>query len=377
MTCHILYVVGQLRAGGLERQLCYLLETINRDRYRPAVAVWRYSEDDFYVRRLRAMEIPIYFAPSRASGASKLHWLRRLVAELNPEVIHSYSFHTNFGAWWATLGRKAVPIGSVRSDFARAVRESGYMLGKLCARWPRTQMFNSLAAAENARKLRSPFTPRKIIVARNALDLKRFASTHLSNGRTRIVGIGSLIPVKRWDRLVQAASQLLREGFDFSVQLVGDGPLRKALKEQAEKLRITDHIEFIGQNDDIPSLLSSATLLVHTSESEGCPNVVLEGMACGRPVIAMETGDIASLIDDGETGFVVSNGDVDMLVNRIATLLRNRTLCERMASASRAKAEREFGLNRLIDETLGTYLAAGWRDLSDVSSGSYCTIAKA
>ena len=63
MSCRLLYLVGQLGPGGLERQLCYLLQAMDRERYQPAVAVWNFSETDVYVSRIRALNVPVYGLP--------------------------------------------------------------------------------------------------------------------------------------------------------------------------------------------------------------------------------------------------------------------------------------------------------------------------
>ena len=113
MKCRLLYLVGQLRAGGLERQLYYLLQSMDRESYQPAVAVWHFCESDPYVARLRALGVPLHpFAPSLSIPA-KLSAFRRLVARLNPEAVHSYSFYTNFAAHWGTLGLRAVQVLSL------------------------------------------------------------------------------------------------------------------------------------------------------------------------------------------------------------------------------------------------------------------------
>ena len=363
MHARLLYLVGQLRAGGLERQLCYLLQAMDRDRYRPAVAVWRFREDDVYVAQLRQMAVPIYFPPAGTTGFAKLRWIRDLAKQLSPEVIHSYSFHTNFAAWYATVGTNVVAIGSVRSDVQYAMLGAGSCLGRLCLRWPRTQVFNSFAAAENARSLVGLFVPKTTLVVRNAVDIERFAATPLPNcQRATIVGVGSLMPVKRWDRLLRAASQLRQNGFDFVVRIIGDGPLRESLEEKAKDLKLMDCVEFIGHSEDVPARLSEATFLVHTSDSEGCPNVVMEAMACGRPVVATDVGDIPSLLDDGKTGFVVRRGDDNALIERIGILIKNRGLCQQMGGRARKKAEANFGFERLMRETFDAYRGAGWCD---------------
>jgi glycosyltransferase involved in cell wall biosynthesis len=363
MNCRLLYLVGRLRAGGLERQLCYLFQTIDRKRYAPALAVWNFREDDFYVDHVRALEIPIYSVPARTSGALKLRWFRSLANKLRPEVIHSYSFYTNFAAWHAAAGTKMVAIGSVRSEFSRSVSECGFCLGRLSARWPRAQIFNSFTAAESAQKSDSPFTPSRVFVVRNGVDLERFTRMPIPNGNSaKVVAIGSLTPVKRWDRLLNAAFKLKQMQFPFRVQIVGEGPLRGTLERQANDLKIKNCVELVGQRNDIPAILSDGLLLAHTSQNEGCPNVIMEAMASGRPVVAMDAGDVPSLVDDGKTGFIVRQDDTNALAERIAVLLQNPSLCERMSVAARLKAEKEFGLERLLGETLAAYRMAGWHD---------------
>jgi glycosyltransferase involved in cell wall biosynthesis len=114
----------------------------------------------------------------------------------------------------------------------------------------------------------------------------------------------------------------------------------------------------------MPKFLRGAKFLVHTSESEGCPNAVMEAMACGLPVVAMEAGDIPYLVEEGKTGFVVRQGDETTFVERIFQLVKDHELCFRMGLAARAQAERNFRLERLVSETLAVYKAAGWKDTS-------------
>ena len=117
MECRLLYLVGHLGSGGLERQLCYLLQAMDRKRYQPAVAVWSFREEDAHVPQIRALGVPLYSFPGAPSGTAKLAAFSHLVGQLQPEVVHSYSFYTNFAAWWATLGSQMIPIGSIRQDF--------------------------------------------------------------------------------------------------------------------------------------------------------------------------------------------------------------------------------------------------------------------
>jgi len=361
MKCRLLYVVGQLGPGGLERQLYLLLQTMDRDRYRPEVVVWNYHEDDTYVEPLRALNIPIHFFLCQ-SGYAKLNAFRRLVSRLEPEVIHSYTFYTNFAARWAALGGKAIAVGSVRSDFDHDKKSCGIVLGNLSARWPRVQVYNNLAGAKKARCSRSPFAPKEAFVVRNSLNLAQFRKVPLSHHKpARILGIGSLLKFKRWDRLLRAAANLQRKGLEFRLEIAGGGPLRPSLEQQARDLGVMNRIQFRGHSDDIQSLLACSTFLAHPSDLEGCPNVVMEAMASGRAVVATNVGDIPFLVDEGKTGFVVDRRNDSEFAERLATLIVNRNLCETMGIAGRAKAEQEFGCDRLVEQTLAVYREAGWK----------------
>ncbi len=365
MSHHLLYVIGQLRSGGSEHQLYYLLKTIDRDRYRPAVVVWNFSESDTYAPKIKRLDIPLYLLTSNFSRVQKLRFIRRIVVETQPAVVHSYSFHTNFGAFWATRGTPAIAIGAVRSDFDWAKKDTGRFLGRLNARWPRTQIFNSDAAARSALSTQSLFAPKHCWVIRNGIDLETFCSQPPSeHGRVVILGVGSLFPIKRWDRLISLGHALRKKRLKFEIRLVGEGPLRESLQEQAQRLGIADHIDFTGQQDNVAQMMADANFVVHTAEREGCPNVIMEAMACGRAVVATDVGDVGSLVEDGKTGFVVGSENDELLLKRTARLIEDQNLCCSMGKAGRAKAEREFGLDRLVSSTFAAYRAAGWQQTS-------------
>jgi glycosyltransferase involved in cell wall biosynthesis len=361
--CRFLYLAGGLYTGGSERQLYYLLRTLDRERYKPAVVAWNYRAEDAYVRPIRALGVPIYHFADGAGGVSKLSAFRRLVRALDPEVVHSYSFYTNIAAALGVIRTRAIAVGSVRSDFTWAKKESGVVLGRLSARWPTHQICNSLSAAAAVRESRSVFAPRHCDVVCNGLDLERFHSYEMPRrGRPRILGLGYLLPVKRWDRLLRAAARLKDAGVDFEMWIVGDGSLRAALEDEARRLAVDDRVQLRPHTDDVPRLISECSFLAHVAECEGRPNAVMEAMACGRAVVATPVGDIPHLVDDGRTGFLVDNEDESLLAARMLQLSRNSQLCRRMGAAGRSKAEVMFGLDYLVRETLASYRTAGWVD---------------
>ena len=379
--CCLLYVVGQLGLGGLERQLYYLLANLDHGRYRPAVVVWNLNRNDKYYKDIEALTIPLYGFPPEWSSLSKLKALRALTRQLSPEVIHSYGFHTNFAAYYAAWATKTLPIGSRRSEYNPRKRKRGGAKRLLNAKFPAFHIVNSTPSTDATNCALSLFTSRHIFTVRNALDLNRFKCvSEASKKREYVAAIGSLVTVKRWDRLLRVVRDLKSVwGENIRFQIAGDGPLRAALEKLADDLGVSKIVEFRGAVHDIPAFLSGAKLLVHVSQSEGCPNVVMEAMACGLPVVAMETGEIPYLVDNGKTGFVVRQEDEMMFVGRVSSLLSDDRLCMKMGAAAREKANREFTLERLVSETLAAYRAAGWKhgmvdDRSMVSGESLETV---
>ncbi len=136
VRCRLLYIVGQLRLGGLERQLYYLLANLDHARYQPAVVVWNLNLSEKYYRDIEALNIPISGFPVEWSPLYKLQAVRTLARKLSPEIIHSYGFHTNFAAYYAARGITALAIGSLRSDFMNAKKDGGLIRGALNSRWP-------------------------------------------------------------------------------------------------------------------------------------------------------------------------------------------------------------------------------------------------
>lgn len=363
MKCRLLFLIGELRAGGSERQLYLLLRSMDRHRYAPHVVVWNYADQDPYASQIKQLGVSVHDFYASESVPTKLRRLRYLVRTLKPEVVQSYSFYLNFIVYLATRGTKAVSLGAIRGDFLQDKKDSGRWIGNLSARWPRTQIANSSLAAQNCKSSRTQFAPKQILVVRNGVDLRQYRWLPLEERTsTLIVGVGSLVRLKRWDRILKAAQFLKQKGCQFRIRLVGEGPLRSELEHSTRSLGIEAHVEFLGYQTDIPTMIAEASFLVHTADTEGCPNVVMEAMACGRAVVAMDAGDIPTLVENGMTGFVVPRNDQVALERAMANLIANPHVCRRMGEAGRAKAEKGFDVNTMVTNMLEAYRQAGWRD---------------
>lgn len=162
-----------------------------------------------------------------------------------------------------------------------------------------------------------------------------------------IVFVGRLIRAKGVDELLVVIRQL--RGVHLTV--VGDGPERERLEREARGLPVS----FAGQVDHSTAreYIRNARCLVLPSHSEAYPNVILEAMASGVPVVATRTGGVPSLVQDGKTGFLVTAGCPDELTGALAKLTGDESLCLEMGSRAH-EAARAFSwpcaAERLVDQ---------------------------
>lgn len=358
----ILYVIGQLGAGGSERQLWYLLRTMDRERYRPAVAVWGGSPEDNYASLLGAIGVPVHYLSPGQSAYTKLRELRKLVYACQPEVAHSYSFYTNFCAGWAARGSNAVVIGSLRNDYRAECLDVGIWRARLCSHWPGVIVANSRSAAAACGQDNSFWRPRRMLHVANGIDMETFpVNEPPPTAPLVIVGIGRLYPQKRWDILLKALAHLTRvTACPWQCRIFGDGALRDELVAMADRLGLGPKVQFPGFCRDVAGALASAHVLALTSDYEGTPNVVLEAMACGRPVVASAVGAVPEIVEDNVSGFVTPPGDAIAVADRLRIIAEDPTLRVRMGIAARARVSTSYSLETLVNNTFLAYEECGW-----------------
>jgi glycosyltransferase involved in cell wall biosynthesis len=185
------------------------------------------------------------------------------------------------------------------------------------------------------------FKPRDKPEIRRMLDLPH---------RFTIVYVGSLIKLKRVDRVISICSQL-QESFDFTLLILGDGPQRDNLKQFAAGSPYPDNIVFKGQvsYSEMPFLLSSADVLVLLSTREGLPGCIQEAFACGIPVIATKVGGIADIVIDNNTGFLVD--DEAEAKERLQMMMTDPKLAREMGENALKYAKKNLSLDRIVLRT--------------------------
>jgi glycosyltransferase involved in cell wall biosynthesis len=130
--------------------------------------------------------------------------------------------------------------------------------------------------------------------------------------------------------------------------IVGDGAQRPLLEQRSRELGLTPAtVQFRGSQVVSAPVYRAADVLVLTSDNEGTPNVVMEAMASGLPVVASRVGGVPELVRDGETGFVLAADDEEGMAAKLQRLIGDRDLRERMGRQARRYMESFHALNRL------------------------------
>ena len=135
------------------------------------------------------------------------------------------------------------------------------------------------------------------------------------------------------------------------------GAYKNLVKKAIKRAKLEEHIKFLNSRDDVVDLYNLCDLTILPSFHEGLPNVVLESMACGTPVIVTDVSDNARVVIDGSTGHVVPSDDADMLADRIVSLAKNENQRSAFSSASRKKAVEDFSLEVMAKRAESIYLS--------------------
>jgi glycosyltransferase involved in cell wall biosynthesis len=200
----------------------------------------------------------------------------------------------------------------------------------------------------------------RLRVVPHGVDLDRFQPSS-TNGRVepRLLAVGRLVEKKGFDVLVEATAGL---GMPVQLRIVGDGPERARLADLARRAGVAERVELAGSRpqEELPAEYAAADIVVVPSvhdrdgDRDGLPNVLLEAMACGRPVVATPVGSIPDAVENARTGILVAPGDASALATALRGLLRAPELRRHLGAAARSRVQREFDLRRCTQRLVRT-----------------------
>jgi glycosyltransferase involved in cell wall biosynthesis len=170
--------------------------------------------------------------------------------------------------------------------------------------------------------------------------------------------VGSLYPVKGHRFLLDAMPAVIERFPNTVLIIAGRGELEVPLKDQAKSLGIEHNVRLLGMRQDIPRLLAMMDVFVLPSLSEGLSMALLEAMAAGKPVVATRVGGNPELVEEGETGMLVTAEDAAELAASLITMLKEPTTMHFFGRIGAVRVQRQFSMHRMSNQYADLYSAS-------------------
>ena len=332
----IFHFIYALKGGGAEKQLKYLLNTMDPDRFVNAVCCGNSEETDDLATGVEIFEIPRKFR-------FDLRWRQifKCIKSWRPDIIHNWLPN---GLWPSLIPSwfSGIPcyVASYRNYYKinrlqDAIEAVGFCLSNRI-------VSNSGAMGFPYKNI---FALKKGVVIPNGVDLahigclKSFDISRLGidNQKPVILYAGRLVEHKNIQTLLNAVSLLKDEGIAITLLLCGTGNYSNNLQQISHKLGIKNQVLFAGYRDDVVRIMKSCDMLVLPSFYEGMPNVIFEAMAAGIPVIASDIKAHNKWITHKKTGLLFCPNDHQDLVDNIKQILNEpETTKEKCLAAARS-----------------------------------------
>lgn len=190
-------------------------------------------------------------------------------------------------------------------------------------------------------------------VSGNQVSIKQLLG--ISQESWVFVTVGRLSPEKGIDILLDAFALLVKRSSSMHLLVLGDGQERFSLETQANCLGITGNVHFVGYTSVAGDYVLSSDILVLPSRSEGIPNVVLEAMALGRPVVATHVGGVPEIIEDGFNGLLVPAEDPQALATGIEKLMAEPVLYKKITKEGKNFIQEKFSIETRMMQIKALY----------------------
>ena len=355
----IFYLITELDVGGAEKTLYELVTRLDRSRFEPVVAcltgrgpIGGWLED---------AGVEVKYVDMRCSF-DPLAWLRlrRMIRSLRPHVIHSWLFHANLAARLCRIGLGVDRvIASVRVEEPR-------LWHLWMDRLTRGLVDYVTCVSESARNythVRTGMPLDRLVAIPNGIEPSRYALGSLAappewgipEDAPVVAVIGRLSDQKDPMGMLRVVDAVRKRLPSVVFAFAGDGPLAAACLKEAKRLDVEANVRWLGWQADVRPLLARMSALALGSRWEGMPNVVLEAMAAGKPVVAAEVGGCPELIADGCTGWLTQPGDAAAMADRIVRVLDDPGAGASMGRLARERVRERFSLARMVHENESLY----------------------
>ncbi|RIL07165.1 MAG: hypothetical protein DCC71_04110 [Proteobacteria bacterium] len=357
--------------GGPDTTLLGWYAQIDRSRFDVSLASFENpgAPDADLVRGMQERGVRTFSVPygERKNVVAAVREIARIVRRERIDVIHSHDFRSDVLGWIAAR-MTGVPIMNTiyvwfgENSIGKVKRIEA--LNRLVLR--RFDGLNAISEATRRDTIRLyGFRPESVTTVLSGIDVRKFdapvdeAAVRASIGAApddRLLPIVARIyPEKAHTYLLKAMVPVVRAHPRAKLLVIGEGPLRPALEQEARDLGIAANVTFTGKRKDVPALLRISEFQVHPTLAEGIPLAVYEGMAAGLAVVGTDVDGTPEVVRHEQTGLLVPPKDVTALTAAILRLLENPAESRAWGAAARELIETDYSIERATGQLEAYY----------------------
>jgi glycosyltransferase involved in cell wall biosynthesis len=339
----LVFVLQDFLFGGTQRHALELARRIDRARFEPEL--WMLSGGADFAPQAREAGVTMrWLSDKRTVTLGAILSLRQQIARSRPDILMPLTAVPNI--WGRIFGRLAgVPVllGTLRGG-GNIPRQHERFLARLAHH----HLTNTQALKDALVALKRPADT--VTVIPNGVDTVFFSPAPEGFGPVRkvVLCVARFCEDKDHLTLLRAFDLAVSKVPEAELWLVGEGPLKGRVERTARGLPCADRIKVFSSGPDPRPFYRQASVLALSSLREGLPNVVLEGMASGLPVVATAVGGVAEVVEHGRSGLLSPASDAAGLAASLVRLLSDEDQRARMATRARSVAEREYSMAVMV-----------------------------
>lgn len=354
---HLVHVLTSLEYGGVESFALRLLKRLPADQFRSTLVMTTAEKGKRFDEFVAQVQLPVIECHYQHRRRFRFIWeLSRKFKQLKPDLVLSYAFGTHamvaMAAWLARVPRNYVRVAG---DPNRHFKKS-----RMMTRLGRPFCQGEIAVSQSTarmliEKMGLPIS--RVHTIENGCEVDEIYQ-HAQAARThpplrqgfRLLMVSRMDDAKDHETLLEAVAKLRQAGRPLQLVLAGDGPSRPEHEARAARLGIAGHVQFLGNCTTVHEQLGYADFLVHSTRTEGMPNVLLEAMAAQVPIIASDIPPCREVLDEGRCGVLFEKENVHALCHAIDGLLADPQRQDAMKQAAAARVKERYSVERMVQQ---------------------------
>lgn len=357
MKIKIMFLIPTLNGGGAERVVCNLISRLNKEIF--DISLFLFKKEGVYWDIL-PKNINIIYVTNKNKNISKIKILKFLYSAAKDKdiIISAMELFPTYCVSLISVLLKKKCIGWVHINIDSILNDKNFYI-KLLHKYILIKIFyNKLdkiitvsnGAKDNISKYLSSKNKNRIECIYNPIkinDIRKKAKEKIEESLEKpfIIGIGRLERQKNFILLIKAYKILLDKGIKHKLIILGQGSQKEFLINEVKKLKIEEHVKFLGFKENPYKYLNQADVFVQSSIYEGLPTVLIEALTLNVPVVATNCPDGAKeILDDGKYGLLVKMNDEEVLAEAIYKMLNDKDLQREY------KTKSNEGVNRFDDK---------------------------